>query len=79
MNGTLINLGSIPVIGAWIASIEIRLRNKVSRKEFDLFVKQSMNQGTRLESHIWDIMKAQKITPTIEPPDEIKNSKRKEA
>ena len=74
MNGTLINLGSIPVIGAWIASIEIRLRSRVGRKEFELFVSQSMSQGTRLESHIWDIMKAQGVKPSIEPPEEIKNN-----
>jgi len=60
----------IPIVGAWIASFEVRLRNKVGRKEFELIVA----QGIRLESHIWDIMKAQKIKPTIEPPDEIKNN-----
>ena len=63
-------LFALPVIGIWIASLEVRLRNRVSRKEFDLVVA----QGVRLESHIWDIMKAQKIIPTMEPPDEIKNN-----
>jgi len=61
---------AIPIIGAWVASFEVRLRHKVGRKEFELMVA----QGIRLESHMWDIMKAQKITPTIEPPDEIKNN-----
>jgi len=69
MNETLI---AIPIIGTWIASFEMRLRNRVSRKEFDLVVA----QGVRLESHIWDIMKAQQISPTIMPPDEIVNNSR---
>ena len=67
----------IAAIGAnlvWVGSMEWRVRNKVGRKEFDLFVTQSMSQGTRLESHIWDIMKAQGVKPSIEPPDEIKNN-----
>jgi len=70
MNGFMKELIVIPIVGAWIASFEVRLRNKVGRKEFELIVA----QGIRLESHIWDIMKAQKIKPTIEPPDEIKNN-----
>lgn len=65
---------SVVVFLAWIGSFEWRLRNKIGRKEFDLFVSQSMTQGTRLESHIWDIMKAQNITPSIEVPEEIKNN-----
>jgi len=75
MNG-LIEKVAVPatIFLAWIGSFEVRLRNKVSRKEFDLFVGQSMSQGTRLESHIWDIMKAQGVKPSIEPPDEIKNN-----
>jgi len=77
MSTTLELLIATPLIGAWIASFEMRLRNRVGRKEFDLFVNQSVSQGSRLESHIWDIMKAQKITPTIEVPDEIKNNERK--
>ena len=60
---------AIPIIGVWIASFEVRLKNKIGRKEFELVVA----QGIRLESHMWDIMKAQHIKATIEPPDEIKN------
>lgn len=55
---------------AWVGSFEVRLRGKVSRNEFDHVVA----QGNRLESHIWDIMKAQGIKPTVEPPEEIKNN-----
>ncbi|GAH69629.1 unnamed protein product [marine sediment metagenome] len=59
---------------SWIGSFEIRLRNKVGRDEFNLVVA----QGKLTQTWLWDIMKAQNITPSIEPPDEIKNNKRKE-
>ena len=58
------------VLLAWVGSFEWRLRNKVGRNEFNHVVA----QNNRLESHIWDIMKAQNITPTIEVPEEIKNN-----
>ena len=69
MNGLIEKIAGILLV-AYVGTTEWRIRGKVSRKEFDLVVA----QGTRLESHIWDIMKAQNIKPSIEPPDEIKNN-----
>ena len=70
MNGLekLIGIFAIPAI--WMASIELRLRNKVSNDRFD----DLKNQNDRLESHLWNIMKAQHIEPTVDIPEEIKNN-----
>ena len=71
MNGTwekIIGVAMLPAF--WLGSIEVRLRNKVGRDEFNLVVA----QGKLTQTWLWDIMKAQNITPSIEPPDEIKNN-----
>lgn len=69
-------LGVFALPAFWLGSIEVRLRNKIGREEFNLVVE----QGKLTQTWLWDIMKAQNITPSIEPPDEIKNSNnRKEA
>ena len=63
-----IGIFSLPAL--WIASIEVRLKNKVSKDRFtDL-----KEQNDRLESHLWDLMQAQHVTPTIAVPEEIKNN-----
>jgi len=64
----------LAIMGLWLGSGEFRLRNKVSTRECDSRYNHLVLQNTRIESHLWDIMKAQKITPSIEPPDEIKNN-----
>ena len=69
-------LGMFALPAFWLGSIEVRLRNKIGREEFNLVV----DQGKLIQTWLWDIMKAQKITPSIDPPDEIKNgNNRKEA
>ena len=55
----------------FLGSIELRLRSKVSRHEFTIL----KDQMIRCESHQWDIMKAMKITPTMEPPEIIMNGR----
>ena len=55
---------------AIISSFEIRLRGKVGRDEFNIL----KDQSNRNESHLWDIMKALNVKPTIEPPGEITNN-----
>lgn len=64
----IISILAIPAM--WIGSIEWRIRNKMDKNSFDLL----REQINRVESHQWDMMKAQNITPTIEPPDKIKNN-----
>lgn len=73
MNGSIEKiLGAFAVPLVWIGSVEWRLRNKVGKDRFaDL-----QAQTTRVESHLWDIMKAQGVTPTVEPPEEIKHNKK---
>jgi len=63
-------IGTITGAAAWMASVEWRLKGKVSK---DRFADQQI-QLKRLESHIWDIMRAGNVKATIEPPDEIKNN-----
>lgn len=70
VNGLDKIVGAFMIPLVWIGSIEWRLRNKVSRDTFDV----QQAQTNRIESHLWDLMKAQHITPSIEPPDEIKNN-----
>jgi len=62
----------LAIMGLWVGSEELRLRNKVSKDHFNDVIVGFREQNTRLESHIWDIMQAQNIKPSIEPPDEIK-------
>jgi len=62
------------IILGWLGSFEWRLRNKVDKGHFNDAITQLRQQNNRLESHIWDIMVAQGVKATIEPPDEIKNN-----
>ena len=79
MNG-LLEKALLAIMGLWVGSEELRLRNKVNIRECDTRYNHLATQTNRVESHLWDIMKAQKITPSIDPPEEIKNSNnRKEA
>ena len=49
---------------------EVRVRGKVGKDRFnDLKI-----QTDRVESHLWDLMKAQKIKPSMDVPDSIKNN-----
>lgn len=57
---------------AWFGSIELRLKSKVNRDAFDLLT----GQTNRIETYLWEIMKAQGIKSSIDPPDEITNNKR---
>ena len=67
-------LGMI-LVGAYVAFNEWRHKNSVSAKRFQDFQKASTAQMERLESHMWDIMRKEGISPTREIPDEIKNQK----
>ena len=58
----------------YLGSIELRLRSKVSRHELTILT----DQMTRCESHQWDIMKAMKIVPTMEPSEVVMNGRKKE-
>jgi len=80
MDGSLISsvkdsviAGSV-ILLAWVGSFEWRLRSKVSHKTFDATIIPIQTQQNRMESHLWDIMKAGKIKPTVDVPDEIKNN-----
>ena len=66
-------------IGLWATSIEKRMWGKVSVRECDKQHKVLNGQLNRLESHMWDIMKAQNITPSVEPPEEIKKLNNRES
>lgn len=63
-------IGTMTGIGMWVASIEWRIRGKVSN---DRFADQQV-QLNRVESHLWDLLKAGNIKVSIEPPDVIKNN-----
>jgi len=54
--------------------MEIRVRGKVSHKTFEATVQPIQKQNDRIESHLWDLMQAQKITPSRDVPDEIKHN-----
>ena len=56
------------LVATWLASFEWRLRNKPNHRECNSRHDPMTEQLTRLESHIWDIMKAQNIRPTTPPP-----------
>lgn len=73
MNGSIEKiLGAFAVPLVWIGSVEWRLRNKVGKDRF----KDLQAQTNRIESHIWDMMKAQGVEASVNVPDEIKkNSK----
>ena len=62
------------IMGLWMGSGELRLRNKVSTRECDTRYNHLINQNTRIESHLWDIMRERGIKPSMEPPDNIKNN-----
>jgi len=62
------------LILGWVTSLETRLRGKVSKDTCEVARGQFTAQLTRIESHVWDIMKAQGVTPTMEVPDDIKNN-----
>jgi len=72
--GKIIAAVTVPV--AWLASFEWRLRSKVDHKHCTAVSGPIQQQMTRIESHLWDIMKAQKLEPTMPPPDEIRNNHR---
>ena len=75
MNGTWEKIVGVAMLPAfWLASIEIRLRNKVSIRECDTRYNHLINQNTRIESHLWDIMRERGIKPSMELPDNIKNN-----
>lgn len=71
MNGSIEKiLGAFALPLVWMGSFEWRLRNKVGKDRFaDL-----QTQMNRIESHQWDMLKAQNIKPSVEPPEEIKNN-----
>lgn len=72
---------SMPVIGIglWAGSLEKRLWGKVNVRECDAKHKHTDKQLNRLESHLWDVMKAMKIEPSVEPPEEIKRLNNRES
>ena len=65
------------VVLAWVGSMEWRLRSfnnvKVNQKYCDEFRGVMKGQMDRMESHIYDLLKAQGVEPSREPPEEIKN------
>ncbi len=63
-------VGTVTGTLMWMTSIEWRLRGKVSK---DRFADQQV-QLNRVESHLWDLLKAGNIKASIEPPDVIKNN-----
>jgi len=60
--------------GIWIYSVERRLANRVTPREINGL----KDQANRLESHLWDLMKAQQIIPSVEPPEEVKRLNNRE-
>jgi len=64
------------VVLAWVGSMEWRLRNvnsaKVSQKYCDEFRTIMKGQMNRMESHMYDLLKAQGVKPSVEPPEEVK-------
>ena len=54
--------------GVWIYSVEKRLGNRVTPREFN-----GLKDDVKwVQSAVWDIMVAQKIKPSVQPPEEIK-------
>ena len=72
MNEILEKYAVVPAVGfvAWLSSFEWRLRNKIGKDRFN----DLKAQMDRTESHLWDLMKAQNITPSIDVPEDIKNN-----
>ena len=62
------------LIVAWVGSFEWRLRNKVGQKHFDDTLNLMKGQQDRMESHLWDLLRAQKIEPSADLPEKIKNN-----
>ena len=60
------------ILLTWLGSFEWRLKSKVSHKTFDATINPIQKSKDRIESHLWDIMQAQNIQPTIDVPDTIK-------
>jgi hypothetical protein len=74
MEGGILEKAALAIAGLWVGAQEFRLKNKVSVRECDTRYNHLINQSNRIESHLWDIMQAQKITPSMEPPEEIRNN-----
>ena len=62
------------IIFAWVGSFEWRLRNKVNADHFKDSIGELRQQNIRMESHLWDIMKAQGVKPSRDVPEEVKNN-----
>ena len=54
--------------------VEVRIRGKVSHKTFDATIIPMQEGQKRIESHLYDLLKERRITPTMDVPDEIKNN-----
>ncbi len=59
---------------AYLGSIETRLRTKIGRKECRRVHNGLDKKIDRIESHLWDLLCAQNIKPSVDPPEEIKNN-----
>lgn len=70
MNGLEKLLAPIILPLAWMGSLEWRLRSKISKDRFE----DLKTQTDRVESHLWDIMQASKIKPSMDVPEKIKNN-----
>jgi len=59
---------------SWFGSLEVRLRSKVNASRFgDL-----KGQVERIETHIYQLLTAQRMEPWADPPDEIKKKNNSE-
>lgn len=63
------------VMLAWVGSMEWRLRSKVSQRLCDNVRPDMKDRMTRIESHIYDLLRERKIKPTMDPPEEIRNNR----
>jgi len=59
---------------AYIGSLETRLRGKIGRRECRRVHNGLDATINRIESHLWDLLKAQNIEPSMDVPEEIKNN-----
>ena len=63
---------------AWLGSMESRIRGKVNGDTCNAHVKHMTTQLERIESHMWDMMKANNIKPSVPFPDGIINNNKGE-
>ena len=66
------------ILLTWLGSFEWRLRSKVCHKTCDATANPIQKSQERIESHLWDIMRAQNIKPTIDVPNIIKEINKNE-